>query len=77
MARKKKAPKSVESFKHEEASRRHAEIILDEHERWLLRDLGSTNGTFYNGKEIDALVVLRPADEIQIGEGIFRIKGRE
>lgn len=46
-------------------SRRHAEIRR-EGNRYLLRDLGSKNGTCLNGREIDGPVPLQDGDEIQI-----------
>lgn len=48
-------------------SRRHAELYRKEDGFWL-RDLGSKNGTFVNGKEIkeSAPVKLTDGDEIQI-----------
>jgi len=46
-------------------SRQHAEIRRDGN-RYLLRDLGSKNGTFLNGQEIDGPVPLQDGDEIQI-----------
>lgn len=46
-------------------SRRHAEIRR-EGNRYLLRDLGSKNGTCLNGQEIDGPVPLQDGDEIQI-----------
>jgi pSer/pThr/pTyr-binding forkhead associated (FHA) protein len=47
-------------------SRRHAEIRLSgsEHE---LRDAGSLNGTYVNGKRVDT-VVLAEGDQVQIGK---------
>lgn len=35
---------------------------------WVLRDLGSRNGTMVNGRRIWTETVLRPGDEIRIGE---------
>lgn len=46
-------------------SRYHAEIRR-EGNRYLLRDLGSKNGTYLNGQEIDGPVSLQDEDEIQI-----------
>lgn len=48
-----------------DASRRHAEIVTDG-DGFLLRDLGSTNGTFVNGERVEERS-LRPGDRIQIG----------
>jgi pSer/pThr/pTyr-binding forkhead associated (FHA) protein len=48
------------------ASRRHAEIER-QHGQYVLRDCGSRNGTFVNGKRISEPHILRDGDEIQIG----------
>jgi pSer/pThr/pTyr-binding forkhead associated (FHA) protein len=51
-------------------SRRHAEMRWDG-ECTTLRDLGSTNGTFLNGRRIDGPETLRDGDEIGIGSAVF------
>ncbi|WP_165055172.1 MULTISPECIES: DUF3662 and FHA domain-containing protein [unclassified Adlercreutzia] len=48
------------------ASRRHAEIHMEPTGTWVLADLGSTNGTFVNGRQIKS-VPLRDADHLIIG----------
>lgn len=48
------------------ASRTHAELRLDQQGVWVLTDLGSTNGTFVNGREI-ASHPLSEGDRITIG----------
>lgn len=48
-----------------DASRRHAEIS-SVGGGWLLRDLGSTNGTFLNGERVDEREI-KPGDRIEIG----------
>jgi V8-like Glu-specific endopeptidase len=47
-------------------SSRHA-VLLHQDGRWLVRDLGSTNGTFVNGRRIDGDVELRNGDRIGFG----------
>ena len=47
-------------------SRRHAEL-LREGERFVIRDLGSLNGTFVNRRRIES-VTLEDDDEVQIGK---------
>lgn len=49
-----------------DASTRHAAIILDG-DRYLLRDLGSTNGTYVGGQKVKEDVVLRDGDVIRCG----------
>ncbi|MGH2871179.1 MAG: FhaA domain-containing protein [Solirubrobacteraceae bacterium] len=47
-------------------SRKHAEV-RPRGGAWVLRDLGSTNGTRLNGRRLDGPEVLRRGDEIQLG----------
>ncbi len=48
-------------------SRRHAEIAFD-NDAWLVRDLGSVNGTLLNGTRLHGAAPLRPGDRIKIGD---------
>jgi serine phosphatase RsbU (regulator of sigma subunit)/pSer/pThr/pTyr-binding forkhead associated (FHA) protein len=49
------------------ASRVHAEVRR-EGDQYFLQDLGSANGTLYNGAPVEAVVTLAPGGRIQIGE---------
>ncbi|HKC85388.1 MAG TPA: SpoIIE family protein phosphatase, partial [Blastocatellia bacterium] len=49
------------------ASRVHAEV-RNEGDEYLLQDLGSANGTLYNGSVVEAPVTLTRGGRIQIGE---------
>src|ERR671917_389208 len=49
------------------ASRVHAEVRR-EGELYVLQDLGSANGTLFNGGRMEQPVPLAPGDRIQIGE---------
>jgi hypothetical protein len=44
----------------------HAEIVRDG-DGWLVRDLGSTNGTFVNGQQVRGQARIQPGDEIAFG----------
>jgi phosphoserine phosphatase RsbU/P len=49
------------------ASRVHAEV-RKEGDEYFLQDLGSANGTLYNGAAASGSIALAPGDRIQIGE---------
>ena len=53
-------------------SRHHAQLLL-QHDRYVLRDLDSSNGTFVNGARITT-VLLAPGDRLSFGgvEAVFR-----
>lgn len=48
-----------------QVSRQHASITLRD-DGYILKDLGSKNGTFVNGREVDGPHALQDGDEIQI-----------
>ncbi len=54
-------------------SRRHCGISV-ENDRAVLRDLGSKNGTFVNGKKVSAETELKPGDKIKIGPMILEVR---
>ena len=56
-----------------QVSRRHAEL-LGTGERWELRDLGSHNGTYVNGRPVTT-AELSPGDVIGIGAHVLRFTG--
>jgi serine phosphatase RsbU (regulator of sigma subunit) len=58
-----------------ELSRRHARFTLAEGSA-VVEDLGSTNGTFVEGKRIDAPVTLRQGEVVRIGSQVFRYEQR-
>ncbi len=51
----------------DEASREHAEI-LKEGDNWVLKDLGSRNGTKVNGTKIEGTYTLKAKDVVRIGK---------
>ncbi|CAM5681647.1 FHA domain-containing protein OS=Streptomyces tendae OX=1932 GN=GUR47_31580 PE=4 SV=1 [Streptomyces tendae] len=53
-------------------SRVHAELSL-QGGMWVLRDLGSTNGTTVNGRRVIGAAVVREGDQIGFGGMAFRL----
>ena len=57
---------------HETVSRVHAELSF-QGGAWVLRDLGSTNGTTVNGQRVTGSAVVREGDQIGFGRMDFRL----
>ncbi len=58
-------------------SRRHAELTPDDG-KWYIRDLGSSNGTYVNGKRIGKdRVELHLGDQIRVGSTVFVFGSRK
>ncbi len=57
---------------HETVSRLHAELHAL-NGRWLLRDLGSTNGTCVNGQRLVGSIPVRDGDQVSFGHMSFRL----
>src|SRR5947199_7164512 len=60
------------------ASRVHAEVRR-EGDQYLLQDLGSANGTYYNGSKLESVIALTHGGRIHIGETeiVFKDKAAE
>jgi hypothetical protein len=58
-------------FADDTVSRRHAELRMVDG-RWILRDLGSANGTWVNGRRV-VEVEVAPGDDVQLGCCAFRL----
>src|SRR5687768_17121274 len=58
-------------FADDTVSRRHAELRLVEG-HWMLRDLGSSNGTWVNGRRVMEAEVA-PGDDMQLGGLAIRL----
>jgi hypothetical protein len=59
-------------LRDDSVSRRHAEIAL-RGGVCVLRDLGSSNGTFVNGRQVER-TRLRRGDEVVLGETVLRLR---
>lgn len=57
----------------EAVSRRHCAILRGD-SGWMVRDLGSRNGTFLNDEKIAAESPLKPGDELAVGPLRFRVE---
>ena len=52
----------------------HARIYLKNGE-YTLEDLKSTNGVIVNNKKLEDICLIKPGDEIKIGDSIFKVIG--
>jgi hypothetical protein len=55
------------------ASASHA-VLTYRGRAWYVEDVGSTNGTFVNGSQVDGLAPVAFGDEIQIGQARLRLE---
>ncbi|MDQ0993688.1 DUF1707 and FHA domain-containing protein [Streptomyces sp. V3I7] len=67
-----RGPGSGLRLNHETVSRAHAELSL-QGGTWVLRDLGSTNGTTVNGRRVVGVAVVREGDQVGFGHVAFRL----
>src|SRR5690606_23329523 len=56
----------------DQVSRQHCEIVISE-DSVLLKDLGSRNGTFLNGRTLSAPAKLKSGDLIKVGHLTFAV----
>lgn len=61
-------------LQHPSISRRHAQLVR-QGERFVLRDLGSQNGTFVNRIKISADQELVIGDELSLGNAVLKLRG--
>lgn len=61
-------------IKSSQVSRRHCQLA-EKDGRLMVKDLGSSNGTFVNGVRIDGPKALEPGDTLTIGSVTFKIEG--
>jgi len=59
-------------IKSSQVSRRHCEVVEDA-DKLTIRDLGSSNGTFVNGKKVAGQQTLKPGDELTVGAVTLRV----
>jgi pSer/pThr/pTyr-binding forkhead associated (FHA) protein len=56
-----------------ELSRRHARIVRRAGDQLTIEDLGSTNGTFVNGRQVTDVQPLTPGDTIKVGTTTLQV----
>jgi signal transduction histidine kinase len=52
-------------------SRRHAELVPGEDGNWVLKDLGSSNGSYVNGARVTSRYTLKLGDQIRVGRTLM------
>jgi len=67
-------PEATVHLDDEHVSARHAEMSRSADGSWLLRDVGSTNGTQLNGKTITGQVPVHAGDLIGLGGSTLRLE---
>ena len=68
-------PRNGLRLSHETVSLVHAELSR-QGGVWVLRDLGSTNGTVVNGRRVLGATVVRAGDQVSFGEMSFRLSAQ-
>ncbi len=61
----------------EQVSRKHAAIEPDGDGGYVIRDLGSRNGTKVNRERISAPIALKPGDAVRIGQHTFVVEAEQ
>ncbi|MCE7082279.1 DUF1707 and FHA domain-containing protein [Streptomyces sp. ST2-7A] len=71
-----RAPGSVLRLNDASVSRFHAQLHAVPGGGWSLRDLGSANGTWVNGRRVTGAVPVAPGDRVRFGGTAFRLAAR-
>ncbi len=71
-----RSPDNTIPLLDERASRNHCVIESDGNGGWIVRDLGSRNGTKVNEERIMGTRPLRPGDVVRVGQHEFLVEGQ-
>ena len=55
------------------ASSKHAKIFNDGN-KWIVEDLGSTNGTYLGNQKLKSPMIMRTGDTIRIGQTVMELR---
>lgn len=69
-----RSPDSSLVFRDDYTSTHHARL-LQWNEEWMVQDLGSTNGTFLDGKRIGSPTQVPLNTPIKVGQTVFELRG--
>ncbi len=69
-----RSPDSSLVFRDDYTSTHHARL-LQWNEEWMIQDLGSTNGTFLDGKRIGSPTQVPLHTPIKVGQTVFELRG--
>jgi hypothetical protein len=69
-----RAPSCTLVLDDDYSSSRHARIF-PQNGAWYVEDLGSTNGTFLEGRRLEVPVAVQPGEEIRIGQTTMVLQG--
>ncbi len=68
-----RAPTASVRLEDESVSKEHARLSRDG-DRVVIEDLGSSNGTFVNGRRVHDKAEIRPGDLIRLGSVILKLE---
>ena len=60
-----------------EVSRRHARVVVAPSAAPAINDLGSTNGTWVNGRRVEGVTELAAGDEVRFGNTVWRVQASD
>ena len=69
-----RAPDSTIVLDDDYVSYRHAQLTPDDKGRWVVEDLGSTNGTYIDRQRITGRMLVGPGVSLRIGKTVLELR---